>query len=338
MKTLVLIPMTFLATFAVADTARFSALVVDATTRQPLHGATVKAWFENKIGWRAWNESTPYITETKISDEVGICKMVNKTNTGKVSCWVETAPKGYYKSLGESWKFTATSIFGTWQPDNVVVTVALDRVEKPVPLHVRNLSFPPGKLVEEMSDVEKGPVSYDFLKGDWLPPWGNGEVADVMFFRKPREDCGVGVNFCGEKDQSFKDVVTIDFLGEGNGLVEVAANVASELKVRTAPEQGFSPHYEQSCGVGKDLKVFRSRNESKCLCFRVRTKYDEKGNVVEGYYGKIYGDVVMEWSYLGVSRVGFLYYLNPTPNDRNLEWDRKNNLCPNPGNIGTPRP
>ena len=29
----------------------------------------------------------------------------------------------------------------------------------------------------------------------------------------------------------------------------------------------------------------------------------------------------------------FLYYLNPAPNDRNLEWDMKNNLCPNPGNI-----
>ena len=29
--------------------------------------------------------------------------------------------------------------------------------------------------------------------------------------------------------------------------------------------------------------------------------------------------------------VGFLYYLSPTPDDRNLEWDMKNNLCPNPG-------
>ena len=29
--------------------------------------------------------------------------------------------------------------------------------------------------------------------------------------------------------------------------------------------------------------------------------------------------------------------LNPTPLDRNLEWDMKNNLCPNPGNVG-PQP
>ena len=97
---------------------------------------------------------------------------------------------------------------------------------------------------------------------------------------------------------------------------------------------GFKSHYEQSCGRGKDLQAYRMRDERKCFCFRIRTKYDEKGNVVEGYYGKIYGDVVMGWSYLGVSRVGFLYYFNPTPNDRNLEWDMKTNLCDKPGNLG----
>ena len=69
------------------------------------------------------------------------------------------------------------------------------------------------------------------------------------------------------------------------------------------------------------------------LCFRVRTKYDDKGKVVEAFYGKIYGDIAMGWSYQGVSSASFLYYFNPTPNDRNLEWDRKNNLCDKPGKL-----
>ena len=58
-----------------------------------------------------------------------------------------------------------------------------------------------------------------------------------------------------------------------------------------------------------------------------------KGKVVEAFYGKIYGDIAMGWSYQGVSSVSFLYYFNPTPNDRNLEWDRKNNLCDKPGKL-----
>ena len=51
-------------------------------------------------------------------------------------------------------------------------------------------------------------------------------------------------------------------------------------------------------------------------------------------YGKIYGDFDVE-TLCGVS---FIYYLNPTPNDRNLEWDMKINLCPTPGDIGNPQP
>ena len=329
---------TALPIFAVADTAKLSVYVCDSATGEPLKDAKVTAWFDVNIGWRAWSEMTPIVTDVKVTDGKGVCHLSGKTNTGKASVEVREPPSGYYKANGGSVEFKSKSLFGTWRPDNVVVTVALDRVEKPVPLHVRNLSFPPGKLVEEMSDMEKGPVSYDFLKGDWLPPWGSGEFADVVFRRLPREDCGVGVNGRGQTNQSFRDVVSVDFPGDGNGMVETSVSATSELKIRLSSTMGFKSHYEQSCGRGKDLQAYRMRDERKCFCFRIRTKYDEKGNVVEGYYGKIYGDVVMEWSYLGVSRVGFLYYLNPTPNDRNLEWDMKNNLCPNPGNIGTPRP
>lgn len=338
MRHLLLICNIAIATFAVADTAKLSVYVCDSATGEPLKDAKVTAWFDVNIGWRAWSEMTPIVTDVKVTDGKGVCHLSGKTNTGKASVEVREPPSGYYKANGGSVEFKSESLFGTWRPDNVVVTVALDRVEKPVPLHVRNLSFPPGKLVEEMSDMEKGPVSYDFLKGDWLPPWGSGEFADVVFRRLPREDCGVGVNGRGQTNQSFRDVVSVDFPGDGNGMVETSVSATSELKIRLSSTMGFKSHYEQSCGRGKDLQAYRMRDERKCFCFRIRTKYDEKGNVVEGYYGKIYGDVVMEWSYLGVSRVGFLYYLNPTPNDRNLEWDMKNNLCPNPGNIGSPRP
>ena len=49
--------------------------------------------------------------------------------------------------------------------------------------------------------------------------------------------------------------------------------------------------------------------------FRVRTKVDDGGNIVSAYYGKIYGDFMQ-----------FSYYLNPTPNSRNVEFDPKRNL------------
>lgn len=39
----------------------------------------------------------------------------------------------------------------------------------------------------------------------------------------------------------------------------------------------------------------------------------------------------------GITSISFLYYLNPTPLDRNLEWDMKTNLCLEPGVINSPR-
>lgn len=339
MNRLLVTLVTMLSIVTHADTAHISILVQDADTLKPIKGAGVKAWFENKIGWRAWSESTPIVTDTCITDSRGRCELNGKTNVGHVSCEVIAPPQGYYRGYGGSFTFKYKSLLGVWQPDNHVMTILLDRVEKPIPMFVKKALFPDvRRVVEEISKIEQGSFSYDLIKGDWLQPWGNGEFADIVFRRLPREDCGIGVNGRGQTRPSFRDVVTIDFSGKGNGMVEVSVKNASELKIRTSAVSGFISHYEQACGRGKDLQTFKTQSDAKCLCFRVRTKYDDKGNVIEAYYGKIYGDITIGWSFLGISSVKFLYYLNPTPNDRNLEWDMKNNLCPNPGELGTLRP
>ena len=56
-------------------------------------------------------------------------------------------------------------------------------------------------------------------------------------------------------------------------------------------------------------------NPNRNYFFRVRTVKNDEGNIVSAYYGKIYGDFMQ-----------FSYYLNPTPNDRNIEFDPKQNL------------
>ena len=339
MNRLLVIIVAMLSIVIYADAACVSIIVEDADSLRPVSGVKVKAWFENKIGWRAWTESTPIVTDTSMTDSRGFCRLKGKNNVGHVSCDVETAPKGYYRSYGGSLDFKYRNLLNVWQPDNNVITIKLDRVENAIPMFVKRAIFPDiGKTVEEILKIEPGTFSYDLIVGDWLPPWGEGEFADIVFRRLPREDCGIGVNGRGQSRPSFRDVVTIDFSGRGNGMVEVPVKDTSELKIRTSVSSGFISHHEQACGRGKDLQTFKTQDVAKCLCFRVRTKYDDKGNVIEAYYGKIYGDITIGWSFLGISSVNFLYYLNPTPNDRNLEWDMKNNLCPNPGNIGCPKP
>jgi len=60
---------------------------------------------------------------------------------------------------------------------------------------------------------------------------------------------------------------------------------------------------------------------------RVRTELDQDSNVKSALYGKIAGNFRF---YAGTiaptSGMGFDYYLNPTPNDSNVEFDPKKNL------------
>ncbi len=60
---------------------------------------------------------------------------------------------------------------------------------------------------------------------------------------------------------------------------------------------------------------------------RTRQKLDEGGELREALYGKFHGAITVR----GIARpelptLTFIYYLNPTPNDRNMEFDPKRNL------------
>jgi len=50
--------------------------------------------------------------------------------------------------------------------------------------------------------------------------------------------------------------------------------------------------------------------------FCIRTQTNEVGQVTNALYGKIYGQI----------NGSFTYFLNPTPNDRNVEHDPKRNV------------
>ena len=111
--------------------------------------------------------------------------------------------------------------------------------------------------------------------------------------------------------------------------------------IRNAPEDGYESKYLCWKGRMKSLQYSGHFDGKRNFAFRIRTQRDEKGEISSAYYGKVYGDITFKKLFgnsLAVASVTFLYYLNPTPNDRNLEWDMRNNLCTKPGNIGQPQP
>lgn len=77
---------------------------------------------------------------------------------------------------------------------------------------------------------------------------------------------------------------------------------------------------------------------SVAISFALGRNSTSQEKIRSAIYGKMYGDFKIVGKKNVIKGVSFLYYLNPTPNDRNLEWDMTNNLCPKPGFIGNPLP
>lgn len=315
-----------------ADTAKLGVLVLDEATGQPIEGVKVRGGFRVRAGGLSVVKGAPLPNVCfSVTDRNGRCKIEGETNCGHAGAAVEEVPQGYYCPLyGEGHGFTNKNLFGVWQPDNLVITLRVQRVENPIPLFVKKIGQYYG--AEDLFSKTDGVLMFDFMKGDWLPPIGNGKVADVEFERLPREDLGEGVNGGGDKGRSYRDSMLVRFQGSDNGLVEMETQRNARLKIRTSPDEGFVSEVKCWHGKGKDLQLEKSYDKDRCYCFRIRTRRNEKGEIVKAYYGKIYGDIKLlskGTPYVPVASLRFTYYLNPNNLDRNLEWN-KQNLCADP--------
>lgn len=315
-----------------AATAAFELLVVDADTMVPIQGVDVVGWFSNNNGWKAWTESAPESLDNETTDENGRCRLKGETNTGNTGVNIHKPPHGYYpNSFCVRHTFTQKPLLPLlqWRPTDLVITAGLFKIERPMPLFVRRTVLGNGQPISERVH---GPFAYDLLKAAWLPPIGNGEHADMVFEQLPRQMFGK-VSNPHVNARSYKDTIVVRFQGEGNGIMEMAPIPNTTFMIRTAPESGYGKSYKIWHSIDDAYQHQESRDVNRHFCFRIRTRENEKGEIIEAYYGKIYGDIGAVADKKNLYGVTFLYYLNLKPNDRNLEWDMKNNLCPNPGNV-----
>ena len=336
-----------------AATAGFDVVVVDGDTLTPIKGVDVVGWFSNDNGWKAWTESAPEYVDKKTTNENGFCHVAGETNTGETGANIRQPPKGYYPNVFRVRQtFTKKPILPLmhWRPTDLVITAALYRIEHPVPLFVKK-AF--GKFDVDWQMVGDAGTNivlrYDFLAGDWLPPVGKGIVADMTVRVTMATSCHIDrwsrMDGTEHVDTArFYDVTaTFEFDGEGNGVVRKIAPSNAGVFIRTAGVDGYAKSFRKSAGRRKKIvgpnvygENYSDVNADACHVFRIRSKFDEQGNLKEAYYGKVYGDFQLRGTWKdGCDGVSFLYYLNPTPNDRNLEWDTKNNLCQKPGDVRT---
>ena len=249
---------------AAFDRAYIAAYVFDAVDRAPLRGVKMVARFED-----------------------------DRTNCGKSSCWIEEAPSGYYKPYHGSGiiKYERRSLLGVWQPDNIVATLALQRVEHPIPLYVNRVILDGGRECVGGFDGTSAVLKFDFLVGDWLPPHGTGKYSDMTITTKL--EIGEALNIWRSHKTTFYDFISaIEFPGKGNGLVEKSVRGSNcGIRIRTAPESGYVSEKVMQFGRRKKNtsgpviypEYYTESDDDCCYCFRVRSRYDGRGNLIEAF-------------------------------------------------------
>ena len=177
---------------------------------------------------------------------------------------------------------------------NPTFTSVLKTISKPIPMYAKSITYIKFPAFNK-------PIGYDLMVGDWVAPYGKGVTSDFLFTEN-HVDAKTGYAFAVSFPHNGDGIQEFD----APALLQNAPMGQSDLaSLHEAPPDGYQSQFVQTKGPDQNRNYY----------FRVRTKLDENGNVVSTHYGKIYGDFMQ-----------FRYYLNPTPNDRNIEFDPKQNL------------
>ncbi len=210
------------------------------------------------------------------------------------------------------------------------LVIVIPRILNPIPLYVKrvNLTIP----------VQNNWVGYDLEIADWVSPFGEGKVADIRFkirtefkgWKYSERDLARSRKVNSQlSEKEFKDFygkwdaeLEVSFPNESEGIHEETRflTYCSLQLPHMAPEHDYARtwHY-----ISTNYTPRTSR-ENIGFFLRTRVKLDKEGNVISANYTKLIGDIHMATT--GV--LLFTYYYNPTPNDRNLEFDPGRNLFP----------
>lgn len=256
---------------------------------------------------------------------------------GRPEAIIAASLEGYYSSRKDYMsyaKFDEARKTGKYVPQEPVIELILKKIGKPIPMIVclnnsASKDFP----------VFGEDIGFDLFEADWVIPHGKGKVADLKIKRTLADNNDVAGVASGE----------VKFGNEDDGLIAIMELIAPESRLqypRTAPKNGYEIKLVDIASPINPARNVIEKPEPVGYLFRIRTRRDETtGKIISAHYGKIIakggvrrptdnpfrlvGHSVVEGGKRKLVRgVDFSYYLNPTPNDRNLEYDQLTNLAP----------
>lgn len=324
----------------------YNILVVD-DENNPVQDATVKTTRYELIS----DAPIPAAKPQKVNaatDRNGVASI--SFSSAQTPGGVAITKDGYYPTTASvDWKFpegfwdSPTSHLG--KTAKTEIKAILKPVKTPIPMVVHSSTgFPLQEIGEE--------YAFDLEIGELLPPHGNGKHPDILAkLEGQRTDNGPN------QDEDVNFQVTIRFSNPLDGLHEFegqpkdGARGSALVSDYLAPVDHYNSPIRRRSVLGKYLIPEQNWNyirnlEKQAYYFRIRSRTDESGKIISANYGKIYGPIqliagktrkVFHPTILEASLSMKEVYFNPTPNDRNVEFDPKRNLISG-GNVQIQRP
>jgi hypothetical protein len=334
---------------AAVSKAQVTFKVVD-DAGSPVAGMPIVSWASPSIGLIpdiGYSGPNKDAEKRWVTDKDGVVIVTMPSSDGEMEICVdidEYNKKTNAKTVSYYWEMAGTDFCGTeekngqWQPWNPTVAVTLKRIKHPIPMYARK--------VETKIPALGKPCGYDLVKSDWVAPYGKGEKVDFVFSLDKKFDKTIEWDSNNpwlrkrkqkESARLHDTTFSVGFSNAGDGIQSVYANGGSGLRLPyTAPDADYVAKLSRrSYRNSREEKEHRDNSEhfnwlephksDQNYFFRVRSEKRD-GKPASTLYGKIHGEI--EWDLDGTLK--FTYYLNPTPNDRNLEFDPKKNLFGEP--------
>lgn len=319
-------------------TAKITVRVVDEKNTPVTNSTAYVMWSKLKTANNPWDGTTGILEEgavDKNGEFTKAGKTLHKPGIG-ASC------SGYYKS-SDVFSFYRSSL-GKWQPWDTTVTLRLRPIVNPIPMF----------LGEKWNTISKHPeFSFDFLKQDFLPPHGKGEIADCIFKLKREQEGQIDtLGFCQI------ETITTEFPGKFNGIEPIKSEDMIPESTFSTPRHAYDKTYSKTIITRKSgyrlhenttsnhpkfskERITENDPEEDMFFFRIRSETNPDGTFKSGLYGmmkvpifQIMPSRVAKPSGYEVS--GIKYQINMTPNDRNMEMDERWNLRPGSINFYDP--
>ncbi len=228
-------------------------------------------------------------------------------------CTVIATKEGYYKSRKTKMFTGRDRANSRYEPWGELRTIVLRRILDPV--RGKEVDRDQGKPRKFPVYEEK--IGFDLLEGDWVAPHGKGKVTDFRFLIS--------------RDSETKiECYQVTFPRQGDGIQEYfftsPTRESSFDWPHQAPLKGYKATLKKKTIWGGDksrLPDFEDfldyeilRKKPQNYIFRIRTEYDEEGNIKSAYYGRINGDII-DLRYHNHEKLK--YWINTDPTSRSLE-------------------